>query len=118
MGQTRTITDALAATLPPERYRVSQDREGRVTLELAPGERAEPPRRDASELIRRPVSIGPTLAPPSESAEKTHPVRSEWPAGAALAQSFDDGLSNAPVRERASTQRFSLRFDSTAFRNS
>ena len=76
---TRTITDALAATLPPERYRVSQDREGRVTLDLAPGERAEPPAATLQELIRRPVSIGPTLAPPSESAEKTHPVRSELP---------------------------------------
>jgi phenylacetate-CoA ligase len=77
---TRSIADGLGGVLPPDRYCVSQDREGRVSLDLVPGEREELAAETLRALVGgRPLSVSRTFSVPHQNVEKTHPVRSAAP---------------------------------------
>jgi hypothetical protein len=59
---------------------VSQDREGRVSLDLVPGEREELAAETLRALVGgRPLSVSRTFSVPHQNVEKTHPVRSAAP---------------------------------------
>lgn len=75
---TRTLVDALGGALPPDRYAVSQDRAGRVSFDVAPGEVAGRAAANLVALVGRDVSISRTFRP-AQGVEKSHPVRSTKP---------------------------------------
>jgi len=77
---TGAIVGGLGGLLAPGRYRVHQRQDGGLELELAPGEDAERAVAALTALVgEAPTTVSQTLAPPPESAEKTHSVQSLAP---------------------------------------
>jgi phenylacetate-CoA ligase len=71
---TRTIVDGLAHVVPPTGFRVRQDGDGRIHLELAPAAGREAAADALAGLVGPVDSVTTTLPAPDESAEKTQSV--------------------------------------------
>lgn len=70
---TRAIVDGLAEVVAPGLFRVQQDTDARIHLELAPAA-SDRAASVLAELVGPVDSVTRTLAPPPENAEKTHSV--------------------------------------------